>query len=119
MAWYNTTMAFWHNISHLIAPLIGLVGETGHTKVMKVNDTKKSAWYRNIKHQEAFDNVKQNWTREVLVSYHQYGELFEIYTDAASQQLGVVITPNRRPLAFFSHKFNNAKQKYYVAEVEL
>ena len=67
---------------------------------------KKKAWYWNSAHQEAFDNgipdVKQTLACKVLLAYPQYGELFEIYTDASSQQLGAVITQNGTPLAFFS-----------------
>ena len=94
--------AVWHKRSHLVAPLTDLVGETGQTKVTKANGTKKEVWYWNSAHQEAFDNVKQILACKVLLAYPQYGELFEIYTDASSQQLGAVITQNGTPLAFFS-----------------
>ena len=35
----------WRKRSHLIAPLIDLVGECGHTKVTRKNKTKKKAWH--------------------------------------------------------------------------
>ena len=57
--------------------------------------------------------------RDVLLAYPNYGELFEIYTDASTRQLGAVITQKGRPLAFFSRKLNSAQQKYSVTELEL
>ena len=100
MAWYNTIGIFgiWERRSHLIAPLTDLLGEVGHTKVTKKKGTKKKAWYWASHHQEAFDNVKQTLSREVILAYPTYGELFEIYTDASTRQLGAVITQNGRPI---------------------
>ena len=90
----------WHKRSHLVAPLTNLVGETGQTKVTRSNGTKKKAWYWNSAHQEAFSNVKSILARDVLSAYPNYGELFEIYTDASKCKLGAVITQKGRPLLF-------------------
>ena len=73
-----------HDItSHYL--LTDLVGKCGHTKVTKVNKTKKKPWYWAPIHQdqEAFDKVKETLACEVLLAYLNYGELFEIYTDAS------------------------------------
>ena len=51
--------------------------------------------------------------------YPIYGELFEIYTDASTRQLGAVITQNGRPIAFFSRKLSSPQTKYSVTEQEL
>ena len=48
-----------------------------------------------------------------------YGELFEIYTDASTRQLGAVITQKERPIAFFSRKLSSPQTKYLVTEQEL
>jgi len=42
-----------------------------------------------------------------------------IYTDASTLQLGGVITPDNRPIAFFSRKLTKAQQRYSVTELEL
>jgi len=104
---------------HLIAPLTDLVGKCGHTKVTKLNKTKKKPWYWAPIHQEFFEKVKETLAREVLLAYPNYGELLEIYTDASTKQLGAVITQNNRALAFFSRKLNAVQQKYSVIELEL
>ena len=109
----------WPKRSHLIAPLTDLIGECGETKVTRANKTKKKAWYWSDIHQEAFDLVKQTLARETMLSYPDYNDVFEIYTDASSRQLGAVITQKGKPLAFFSRKLNDAQQKYSVTELEL
>ena len=38
--------------------------------------------------------------RETILAYPKYGEVFEIYTDASSRQLGAVITQDGKPIAF-------------------
>ena len=42
-------------------------------------------------HQRAFDHVKATIARDVVLAYPDYSEVFEIYTDASSKQLGAVI----------------------------
>ena len=54
-----------------------------------------------------------------MLAYPKYGEVFEIYTDVSTRQLGAVITQNERPVAFFSRKLSRAQQKYSITELEL
>ena len=53
------------------------------------------------------------------MAYPDYSEVFEIYTDASSKQLGVAISQNNRPNAFFSRKLSVAQCKYSVTEIKL
>jgi hypothetical protein len=53
------------------------------------------------------------------LAYPYYSEVFEIYTDASSKQLGAVITQKNRPIGFFSWKLSVAQHKYSVAKIEL
>ena len=109
----------WVRRSDMIAPLTDLVGEVGHTKVTRANNTKRKKWYWTDKHQESFDLIKQTSAKEVILAYPNYGSTFDIYTDTSARQLGAVITQNGKPLAFFSCKLNSAQQKYSVTELEL
>ena len=54
-----------------------------------------------------------------MLAYPIYGELFVIYTDASTKQLGAVITQNGQPIAFFSQKLTDVQTKYSVTEQEL
>jgi len=109
----------WKGRSHLLAPLSDLVGECGHTKATRKNNTKKKKWYWTDEHQKAYDDVKKAIARDVLLAYPNYSEVFEIYTDASSRQLGAVITQNNRILAFFSRKLSDTQKRYSVTELEL
>ena len=51
-------------------------------------------WYWNDTHQQAFNLIKKTLARDVLVGYPQYGELFEIGTEASTRNLGAVPTQN-------------------------
>jgi hypothetical protein len=69
------------------------------TKTTKKNKTKKKPWRQESIHQHAFDNVKATITKEVVLAYLDFTKPFELYTDASTTQLGVVITHGNRPIA--------------------
>jgi len=106
----------WRRRSHLVSPLTDLVAECGKSKTKKVKPKK---WYWTAEHQQAFDENKRTVSEEVTLAYPAYGELFEIYTDASTRQLGAVITQKGRPIAFFSRKLSSPQTKYSVTEQEL
>ena len=55
----------------------------------------------------------------MILAYPDYPEVFEIYTDVSSKQLGAVITLDNRPIAFFSQKLSIVQCKYSVTKIEL
>ncbi len=65
------------------------------------------------------DHVKATIARDVALAYPDYSEVFEIYTDASSKQLGVATSQKNRPTAFFSWKLSVVQRKYSVAEIKL
>ena len=79
----------WRKRSHLVSPLTDLVAECGTSKTKK---EKPKKWYWNSAHQDAFEEIKRTVSEEVILAYPAYGELFVIYTDASTKQLGAVIT---------------------------
>ena len=89
------------------------------TKVTRAKGTKKVPWHWDEVHQKAFETVKTNIARDVVLAYPDYDKVFEVYTDASSTQLGSVITQSNRPLAFFSRKLSETQQRYSVTEIEL
>ena len=91
----------------MIAPITNLVGETGETKVTQATGTKMKKWYWTQVHQDAFDLVKRTLAEEVTLAYPDYGEVFEIYTDAARCQVGAVMLHDGRPSAFFLRKLKD------------
>ena len=71
------------------------------------------------RHQKAFDKVKRAICQEVMLAYPDFTQPFHIYTDVSNVQLGVVITQNDKPLAFYSRKLNSAQRNYTTGEQEL
>jgi hypothetical protein len=109
----------WARRSNLLAPLTALVGECGQTKITKAKWTKKVPWHWDEVHQRAFNHVKATIARDIVLAYPDYSEIFEIYTDASSKQLGALITQKNRPIVFFSWKLSIAQHKYSVTKIEL
>jgi hypothetical protein len=109
----------WARWSNMLTPLTALAGECGQTKISKAKGTKKVPWHWDEVHQRAFDHVKATIAKDVVLAYPDYSEVFEVYTDASSKQLGAVITQKNRPFVFFSQKLSVAQRKYSVTEIEL
>ncbi len=70
----------WTRCSEMLALLTSLVGECGHTKVIRAKKTKKWAWHWDEVHQIAFENVKATIARDVVLTYPDYSKEFEVYT---------------------------------------
>src|SRR5687767_12452354 len=96
----------WPQRAHLLTPLTALTSE-------KV----KFIWTKE--HQRAFDKMKRAISRETLLAYPNFSEIFEIHTDASLYQLGACIPQNGRPIAFYSRKLNPAQTRYTTTEREL
>ncbi len=96
-----------------------MVEECGQTKTTKAKGTKTVPWHWDEVHQRAFNHLKATIAKDVVLAYPDYSKVFEIYTNASSKQLGVVITQDNRPIAFFSWKLSNAQHKYIVTKDEL
>ncbi len=87
----------WARRSDMLAPLTALVGECGQTKITKAKGTKKVPWHWEEVHQRSFNHVKATIPRDVVLgdvvlAYPDYSEVFEIYTDTSSKQIGAVFT---------------------------
>ena len=50
--------------------------------------------------------MKMLVAREVLLSYPNFDDVFEMHTDASATQLGAVIRQKGNPIAFYSRKLN-------------
>ena len=96
----------WVRRSEILAPLTSLT-------------SKQAIWKWTDEHQNAFDAMKKIVAREVLLSYPNFNEPFEIHTDASATQLGAVISQKNRPIAFYSRKLNPAQTRYTTTEREL
>ena len=58
----------------------------------------------------AFNKIKQIVGCKTLLSYPDFNKPFEIHTDASHTQLGMVISQNNKPIAFYSRKLQMAQK---------
>ena len=63
--------------------------------------------------------MKATIARDVALAYPDYSEVFKIYTDASSKQLGVATSQKNRPNAFFSRKLSVVQRKYSLTKIKL
>ena len=96
----------WIKRSEVLSPLTSMT-------------SKEAKWNWTNECQMAFDTIKKIVSREVLLSYPDFSDTFEIHTDASKYQLGAVISQKGRPIAFYSRKLNSAQVNYTTTEREL
>ena len=96
----------WKHRSQLLAPLSKLT-------------SKSIKWKWTEVEQKAFEKIKKVISRDVLLTYPKFNEIFDIHTDASDEQLGAVISQNGKPIAFYSRKLNSAQKNYTTTEREL
>jgi hypothetical protein len=104
----------WRHRSHLLAPLTDLTANKDGTTGKKRGPIK---WEKV--HQDAFDQIKQAITDDVMLSFPDFNKPFELHTDASDYQLGSVIMQERKPIAFYSRKLNSAQRNYTTGEREM
>ena len=96
----------WKKRSELLAPLMSLTST-------------KSKWDWTVKHQKAFDAIKNVILRKTLLSYLDFTKPFDVHTNASDLQLGALISQNKKPIAIYNIKLNPAQTQYTTTEKEL
>ena len=96
----------WPRRAHLLSPLTKLTS----SKV-------KFKW--EIEHQLAFEAMKKQVGRDVLLSYPDFTKKFIIHAYASKTQLGGIISQNDKPIAFYSRKLTGAQTRYTTTERKL
>src|SRR5687768_7492097 len=91
----NYYREIWTHRGHLLTPMTALTSE-------KV----KEKWTKE--HQKAFDEMKREISREMLLAYPNINKVFEIHMDASLYHLGTCISQNGKPIAFYTRKLNLA-----------
>ena len=96
----------WKGRAGLLAPLSALTSDT-------------AKWEWTDVHRTSFRKIKEMLSKEVLLTYPNFNEPFDIHTDASNLQLGTVISQKGVPIAFYSRKLNNVQRNYTTTEREL
>jgi len=96
----------WPRRAHVLTPLTKLTSN-------KV----KFIWTKE--HQTAFETMKKQVGRDVLLAYPDFNEKFIIHADASKSQLGGIISQRGKPIAFYSRKLTDVQTRYTTTEREL
>jgi hypothetical protein len=69
-------------------------------------------------HQQAFEEVKKLVSREVMLSFPDYEQPFDLNTDGSDLQFCAGLVQGKRILAFFSRKLNDVRRNHGAGEKE-
>ena len=67
---------------------------------------------------KAFKEVKQKMTKAPIMRLPNFTKPFEVECDASGIHIGGVLSQECYPIAYFSEKLNDAKQKYSTYDKE-
>ncbi|GJW89313.1 multiprotein-bridging factor 1a [Tanacetum coccineum] len=68
--------------------------------------------------QASFERIKAKMTEAPVLALPNFEKVFELECDASGVGIGVVLSQDNRPIAFFSEKLSNSRQKYTTYEKE-
>ncbi|XP_037491049.1 uncharacterized mitochondrial protein AtMg00860-like [Jatropha curcas] len=98
---------FIKNFSSIVAPI---------TDCLKKKRVRQFVWTEAVN--KSFEEIKDKLTSAPTLALPDFDKLFEVDCDACSIGIGGVLSQSRKPIAFFSEKLNEARQKWSTYEQE-
>jgi hypothetical protein len=91
---------FIRNFSGICAPMMDIVKKK-HKYFNWIEEAKKS-----------FKVLKKKITKQPILVLLDFGKIFQVRCDASGIAIGAVLSQDNRPVAYFSEKLNETKDKY-------
>jgi hypothetical protein len=93
------------NFSYIVAPLIECL-------------KKRSEFRLSENVQKSFELIKEKLCIMLVLALPDFAKTFEIECDAFGVGIGVVLLQERRPITYFSEKFDGAQLNYSTYDEE-
>lgn len=68
--------------------------------------------------ESSFQQLKKTMTEALVLALLDFGKAFKVDQDASCVGVGVVLSQERRHIAFFSEKLNDIKRRYSTYDVK-
>ena len=62
--------------------------------------------------------LKRNITKQPILKLHDFNLPFQVKCDVSGTTIGVVLSQEDKPIAYFSEKLNESRQKYSCYDKE-
>ena len=77
----------------------------------------KFAWTRD--ENQSFEYLKKKVAKAPILVFTNFNKVFTIECDGRNRAIGGVLSQEGKPVAFFSEKLNEGKQKYSTYDLEI
>ncbi|KAK9913938.1 hypothetical protein M0R45_037737 [Rubus argutus] len=115
----NAPRTFMHLMNQVLRPFIGVFIRKFSTIVAPITEClKKGKFYWGDEQEQSFTLIKEKLCSAPVLALPNFDKVFEVECDASGIGIGAVLSQERRPIAFFSEKLSEARQKWSTYDQE-
>ena len=112
-----TNMRYFHQMASFYINFIrGFRNICGPLTETMRGDRKEFKWIVGV--DKSFNLLKHKVSEQPILILPYFNKVFQVDYDAIGTTIGVVLSQEGRPIAYFSENLNDAKRKYFVYDQE-